>query len=225
LFGQASRASPGQRYQVNLIVGHDDAAAAPVVFEDLPTHSNLVGRVEYQALMGALLTDFTMIKGGALHRANGGYLLLDARKLLLQPYAWETLKRTLQAGEIRVEALERTLGLMSTGTLEPAPIPLRIKVVLIGDRLLYYLLNVYDPEFRSLFKVSADFEETIDRSADSTAMYARLIATLTRREGLRALDREAVIRVIDQSARWAEDAEWLNTHLQRLGDLLKEADF
>ena len=225
LFGQSARQSPGQRYQVNLIVAHDDVAAAPVVFEDLPTHSNLVGRVEYQALMGALLTDFTMIKGGALHRANGGYLLLDARKLLMQPYAWETLKRTLQAGEIRVEALERTLGLMSTGTLEPEPIPLRTKVVLIGDRLLYYLLNVYDPEFRSLFKVSADFEETIDRTPDSTAMYARLIASLSRREGLHPLDRDAVIRVIDESARWAEDAEKLNTHLQRLGDLLKEVDF
>lgn len=225
LFGQAPRPNPGQRYQVNLIVGHDDAEGAPVVFEDLPTHSNLVGRIEYQALMGALLTDFTMIKGGALHRANGGYLLLDARKLLLQPYAWETLKRTLQAGEIRVEALERTLGFMSTGTLEPAPIPLQTKVVLIGDRLLYYLLSVYDPEFQSLFKVSADFEETIDRTPDSTAMYARLIASLARREGLHPLDREAVIRVIDESARWAEDAEKLNTHLRRLGDLLKEADF
>jgi lon-related putative ATP-dependent protease len=224
-FGPSSRPSPGQRYLVNLIVDQDQSTSAPVVFEDLPTHSNLVGRIEYQALMGALLTDFTMIKGGALHRANGGYLLLDARKLLMQPYAWESLKRTLQAGEIRVESLERSLGFMSTGTLEPEPIPLDTKVILIGDRLLYYLLSVHDPEFRSLFKVCADFDETIERTADSTAMYARVVASLARREKLHPLNRAAVSRILSQAVRWADDAEKLNTHLQNLGDLLMEADF
>ena len=223
--GQPSRPNPAQRYRINLLVDHGDAKSAPVVFEDLPSHSNLIGRVEYQALMGALVTDFTMIKAGALHRANGGYLILDARKLLLQPFAWDSLKRVLQAGEIRIESLERALGLISTATLEPEPIPLRIKIVLTGDRLLYYLLGLYDPEFRSLFKVSADFEETMDRGTDSNVMYARLTASLARRDGLRPLDREAVARVIDHSARLAEDAEKLSTQLRSLVDLLKEADY
>lgn len=222
---QVPRPNPGQRYRVNLIVDHGDASSAPVVFEDLPSHANLIGRVEYQAMMGALFTDFTMIKAGALHRANGGYLVLDARKLLMQPFAWDSLKRVLQSGEIRIESLERALGFMSTATLEPEPIPLRIKIVLIGERLLYYLLHVYDPEFRSLFKVSADFEETMDRDAEGSAMYARLIASLARRDNLRPLDRDAVIRVIDHNARVAEDAEKLSTHLRTLVDLLKEADY
>lgn len=222
---QVPRSHPGQRYRVNLIVDHGEAASAPVVFEDLPSHANLIGRIEYQAMMGALLTDFTMIKAGALHRANGGYLILDARKLLMQPFAWDSLKRVLQSGEIRIEPLERALGFLSTATLEPEPIPLRIKIVLIGERLLYYLLNLYDPEFRSLFKVAADFDETMDRDAESSAMYARLIASLARRDHLRPLDRDAVIRAIDHNARVAEDAEKLSTHLRTLVDLLKEADY
>jgi lon-related putative ATP-dependent protease len=224
LLGQG-RGNPLQRHRVNLLVDHDAELSAPVVFETLPTHANLIGRVEYQALMGALVTDFTMIKSGALHRANGGYLVLDARKLLMQPFAWEGLKRTLQAGEVRIEPLERTLGLISTATLEPEPIPLSLKVVLTGERLLYYLLSFYDPEFRELFKVAADFEETLDRDADGNALYARLIGSLARRNGLKPLERGAVIRVVERSARVVEDAEKLSTHLRSLADLLKEADY
>jgi len=166
-----------------------------------------------------------MIKPGALHLANGGYLVLDARKLLLQPYAWESLKRTLQAAEIRIESLERSLSLISTASLEPEPIPLRVKIILLGDRLLHYLLGVYDPEFRDLFKISADFEGNIDRGESSHALYARVIASLARREGLRPLGRAGVVRVIEHSARLAEDAEKLSTHLRSLNDLLKEADY
>lgn len=225
LLTQGLRSHPTQRYRVNLIVDHADQSAAPIVSEDLPTHANLMGRVEYQAMMGALLTDFTMIKAGALHRANGGYLILDARKLLLQPFAWDSLKRVLQAGEIRIESLERALGFISTATLEPEPIPLKIKIVLIGDRVIYYLLSLYDPEFLSLFKVAADFDEAVDRDGEGSAMFARLIAGLARRDGLRPLDREAVVEVIDHSARLAEDAEKLSTHLRSLVDLLKEADY
>lgn len=224
LLGQGQRHNPMQRYRVNLLVDNGEAEAAPIVFENLPTHANLIGRVEYQALMGALVTDFTMIKPGALHRANGGYLILDARKLLLQPFAWETLKRTLAAGEIRIESLERTLSLISTATLEPTPIPLDVKIVLTGDRLLYYLLGFYDPEFREMFKVSADFEETLDRDPDGNALYARLAASLARRNGLKPLDRGAVIRVVEQASRQVEDSAKLSTHLRSLDDLLKEAD-
>lgn len=225
LLTQGLRPHPGQRYKVNLIVDHGGQVAAPIVEEDLPTHANLMGRVEYQAMMGALLTDFTMIKAGALHRANGGFLIIDARKLLLQPFAWDSLKRVLQAGEIRIESLERALGFISTATLEPEPIPLEIKIVLIGDRMIYYLLSLYDPEFSSLFKVAADFDDTVDRDGDGTAVYARLIGGVARRDGLRPLDRSAVVRVIDHSARRAEDAEKLSAHLRSLVDLLKEADY
>ena len=224
LFGQGHRPNPLERYRANLLVDNGEVKAAPIVFETLPTHSNLIGRVEYQALMGALVTDFMMIKAGALHRANGGYLILDARKVLMQPFAWETLKRTLESGEIRIESLERALSLINTTTLEPAPIPLEVKVILTGDRILYYLLSLYDPEFRELFKVSADFEETLDRDPDGNALYARLVASLARRNGLKPLDRGAVIRVLEQAARRVEDSEKLSTHLRSLDDLLKEAD-
>lgn len=224
LLGQNHRANPLLRYRVNLLVDHDGEQGAPIVFENLPTHANLIGRVEYQAHMGALVTDFTLIKPGALHRANGGYLILDARKLLMQPFAWDTLKRTLEAGEIRIEALERTLSLISTTTLEPAPIPLDVKIVLTGERMLYYLLSAYDPEFRELFKVSADFEETLDRDADGNALYARLVASPARRNGLKPLDRDAVGGVVERASRWVEDSEKLSTHLRSLADLLKEAD-
>ncbi|MDD5034754.1 MAG: AAA family ATPase [Methylococcaceae bacterium] len=225
LLGQIVRSPPFQRYKVNLLVDHGGSKCAPIVVENLPNHGNLIGRIEHQALMGALVTDFSMIKPGALHLANGGYLILDARKLLMQPYAWESLKRVLQTGEIRIESLERTLSLISTASLEPEPIPLRVKIILIGDRFLYYLLSIYDSEFRDLFKISADFEETIGRDDNGMALYARVIASLARREGLKPLDRAAVMRVIEHSSRLAEDAEKLSSHLRSLNDLLKEADY
>jgi len=175
--------------------------------------------------MGTLHTDFTLIKGGALHRANGGYLLLDARKLLTMPFAWEALKRALQSRELRIQSLEQILSLASTISLEPDPIPLEVKVVLVGDRLLYYLLTQYDPEFPQLFKVEADFAEDLPRSADNTRLYAQLIATLQRREQLRPLDGPAVARLIEQAAREAADGEKLSLHLQDLLDLMREADY
>jgi len=165
-----------------------------------------------------------MIKPGAFHKANGGYLILDARKLLMQPYAWETLKRTLQTGEIRIEALERALSLISTSALEPEPIPLNVKIILLGDPLLYYLLSFYDPEFHDYFKVAADFAGSVNRK-NNDMEYARLLATIARREKLRPLSQQAVARVIEHSARLAGDAEKLLTHLRSIKDLLTEADF
>ncbi len=224
LLGQGSPSGQFLRYRVNLLVDHSANGGAPVVFETLPHHANLIGRIEHQAHMGTLITDFRMIRPGALHRANGGYLVLDARKLLTQPFAWDTLKRALQAGEIRIEPLERTLSLISTVSLEPQPIPLDIKVILTGDRILYYLLSQYDPEFLELFKVAADFEDTLDRDSEGSLLYARFIASVARGNGLRPLDRDAVIRVVEQSARQIEDAEKLGAHLRPMADLLKEAD-
>jgi len=219
------RLTPFNRYFVNVLVDNGDCPGAPLVYEDYPSYQNLVGRIEHQAQMGTLHTDFTLIKSGALHRANGGYLLLDARKLLTQPFAWEALKRALQARELRLQSLEQILSLASTISLEPDPIPLDVKVVLIGDRLLYYLLTQYDPEFPLLFKVEADFAEDIARSADNTRLYAQLIATLQRRERLRPLDAAAVARLVEQAARHADDGEKLSLHMQSLLDLMREADY
>ena len=198
--------------------------SAPVIYEDHPNYSNLVGRIDHQAYMGSMVTDFTMIKPGALHKANGGYLLIDARKLLFQPYAWDTLKRTLQAGEIRIESLERALSLISATSLEPEPIPLNLKLILLGEPLIYYLLCAYDPEFHDLFKIAADFDESLAR-ADNDHNYARLLGTIARREKLRPLSQNAVARVIEHSARMAGDAEKLLTHLRSLTDLLAESDY
>lgn len=214
-----------KRYQINLLVDHSDQKKAPVIHEALPNHANLIGRIDYHAFMGTLVTDFSLIKPGALHRANGGYLILDARTVLLQPHAWETLKRTLKAGEIRIESLEKTLSLISTVPLEPSPIPLKTRVILVGDRLLYYLLDALDPEFQDLFKVAADFEEELPRNPQTLRLYAQVLATLARKEKLLPLTRDGVARLIEQGARELEDAQKLNTHLRTLTDLLKEADY
>jgi lon-related putative ATP-dependent protease len=214
-----------RRYRVNLLVDHSQSDGAPVIYEDNPTYQNLVGRVEHRAQMGALLTDFNLIKSGALHKANGGYLILDARKVLLQPYAWEALKRTLQSGEIRIESLGQMLSLVSTISLEPAPIPLDLKIALYGEPLLYYLLYQLDPDFAELFKVEADFSEQMDRDKDNQQLYARMIATLVRQEGLRSFDRGAVARIIERSARLVGDAKKLSTQTRTITDLLREADY
>ncbi|MGJ0514752.1 MAG: Lon protease family protein [Methylomicrobium sp.] len=216
--------NPFKRYQVNLMVDFSDKKSAPVVFEQHPNYGNLIGRIDHQAYMGSLVTDFTMIRPGALHKANGGFLILDMQKLLLQPYAWESLKRTLQMGKICIESLERALGLISTVSLEPEPIPLDVKVILIGEPLYYYLLSAYDPEFHDLFKIAADFDDTVPREA-KTLDYARLLATLARREKLKPLSRPAVARVIEHSARLTGDTEKLLTHLRSITDLLTEADY
>jgi lon-related putative ATP-dependent protease len=222
-FGQP--APPFKRYSVNLVVDNGACHGAPVVLEDLPNHGNLVGCLEHQAQLGTLVTDFTLIKAGAMHRANGGYLLLDAQKVLMQPFAWESLKRALQSREIRIESAERSMGLVSTTSLEPQPIPLDIKVVLVGERYLYYHLHELDTDFSNLFKVAADFDDSIHRTPQTQRDYARIIATLARSEELKALDRRAVGRVIEHASRLCEDAERLSVHRRNLVDLLKEADY
>jgi len=213
------------RYEVNVLIDNGALTGAPVVYEDHPTHPNLIGRVEHVSQFGALVTDFTLIKPGALHRANGGYLILDALKVLTQPFAWEELKRVLRSGELRIESLGQILNLVSTVSLEPEPIPLDVKVVLLGERLLYYLLNAYDPEFNELFKVGADFEEDMAATPENLPLYARLIGTLAKSDNLRPFDRGAVARVIEHCARLAGDAEKLSTHVLSVGDLLREADY
>jgi len=214
-----------RRYAVNVLIEHSGAAGAPIVFEDNPSHDALLGRIEHLSQMGALVTDFTLIKAGALHRANGGYLVIDALKLLAQPFAWDALKRALRSREIRTQSLGQALSLVSTVSLEPEPIPLEVKVVLVGQRLHYYLLHAYDPEFAALFKVAVDFEEDMPRGPQNDLLYARVVAAFGRKEGLRPLEGAAVARVIEQGARDAGDAAKLSVSMQALADLLREADY
>ncbi len=214
-----------KRYEVNVMIDHGSTRGAPVVFEDHPTHANLVGRIEHVQELGALVTDFTLIRPGALHRANGGYLLVEAVKVLQQPFAWDALKRALRTREIKIEPLGQALGVVSTVSLEAEPIPLDTKVVLLGDRLLYYLLATLDPDFGQFFKVMADFEQDMDRGRESDAAYATLVASLVRQEKLRAFDRTAVSRVIEHAARLAGDAQKLSIRLRSIVDLLREADY
>ncbi len=219
------RAEFFDRYQVNVMVDHSRIQGVPVVFADNPSYQNLIGRVEYRSRMGALVTDFTHIRPGALHRANAGYLILEIAKLLVEPYAWYGLKRVLKSGKITIESLGELLGLVSTASLEPQPIPLDVKVVLLGDQLLHYLLCEYDPNFKDLFKVAAEFEEEIDRSVANVGLYARLIATLVRRHHLLPFQKSAVARVIDHCVRLAGDVEKVSIHMRHVVDLLTEASY
>ncbi|MGP1252875.1 MAG: AAA family ATPase [Kiloniellales bacterium] len=229
------------RYEVNLLVGQgvdskgaesagngredSQAFGAPVIYEDNPTLGNLVGRIEHIAQMGALVTDFSLIRPGALHRANGGYLILDADKLLTQPFAWEALKRALKARHIAIESALQMMSMGSTMALEPEPVPLRVKVALLGDPLIYYLLSTYDRQFPAMFKVAADFDDRLLRDPEGETRFARLIATMVAREELRPVTAEGVARVIEQAARLAQDGAKLSLLLEPVLDLLREADW
>jgi lon-related putative ATP-dependent protease len=216
------KASP-RRYQVNVLVDSSDQVGAPVVYESNPTFLNLIGRVEHLAQMGALTTDFMLIKAGCLHRANGGTLILDAQRVLTVPYAWEGLKRALQQRQVRIESPLEMMSLTSTVSLEPEPIPLDVKVVLIGEPSIYYLLSTLDPDFAELFKVSADFDDELERTPESELLYARLIATIARREGLLAFEADAVARLIEQAARMADDSLRLTARISELKGLMEES--
>ncbi|MDA0748540.1 MAG: Lon protease family protein, partial [bacterium] len=214
-----------RRYQVNVLVDHGSSGGAPVVFEDNPAFKNLVGRVEHLSEMGVLQTDFNLVRPGALHRANGGYLVLSALNVLGNPYAWEALKRALKGRQVLIESVGQMIDTISTVSLEPEPIPLDVKVVLLGDRSMYYQLQAQDREFGDLFKVMADFNEEMDRTPENEQEYAQLIATMVRREALRPFDRGGVARVIEHSARMVEDNQKLSIHIRGLVDLLRESSY
>jgi lon-related putative ATP-dependent protease len=216
---------PLENYAVNVFVTQAGAQGAPVIEEPHPSLGNLVGRIEHEWRRGVLMTNYRRLKAGALHRANGGYLLLDARSVLMEPFSWLALKRALRMRRIKIEGVDDFLSLTSTVSLEPDPIPLEVKVVLVGDRLLYYLLAQFDPDVAEHFKVLADFEDALDRNAPAESGFASLIAAIAGREKLRALDRGAVARVVEQAARLAHDARKLTLHVDRVRDLLVEADF
>jgi lon-related putative ATP-dependent protease len=213
-----------RRYVVNVLVDRSTADGTPVVFADHPTYANLAGRIDHVQHFGTLVTDFTLIKAGALHRANGGYLVLDALKVLTHPFSWDALKRALDRCDVRIEALGELWGLAATVSLEPEPIPLAVKVVLLGERYIYYLLQALDPDFRRLFQVVADFEDSLDRTAATADAMARMIAGLARREELLPFDCDAVARTIDRASRLAGDARKLSAEVGALARLLREAD-
>ncbi len=217
--------SPYARYRVNLLVEHGHDRAAPVVYEANPTLHNLTGEVEYQTQMGALVTDFTMIRPGALHRANGGYLILDVLALLQRPYAWDALKRCLKNRELRIESLGDQYRFVSTVTLEPEPIPLDLKVVLIGTPMLYYLLHQYDEDFGKLFKVKADLGTDMVRDAEGERLYLGYIARTCQENGLPPFAAGAVAQVIEHGSRLAEDQGKLTTCFMDIGDLIQEAAY
>lgn len=213
------------RYRVNVLVDNKDLQGAPIIYEDMPTLANLVGRIDHISHFGALTTDFTLIRAGALQRANGGYLLLDALKLLSQPFAWEGLKRMLRAKEVRIENFYQLLGYASTITIEPHPVALDVKVVLFGDRYIYYLLCALDQEFQELFKVAADFDEDIDITPNNSLQFAQLLKNLAKRHKLKPLTKEAVAAVHDFGTRLSGDSKKVSTHVRKLTDLLREADY
>lgn len=214
-----------QRYVVNVMVSPDAAAeGAPVIEESLPSLGNLIGRIEYASESGALVTNFTMIRPGALHRANGGFLILDANALLREPLAWEALKRSLRAREIQVYSAGERLSLISTASLEPDPIPLDVRIVLIGNRRLYFLLSAIDPEFREFFKIEADFDDRMERSDAALDLFAAMIGTLARDKDLLAFDAGGAERMLAEATRMADDAERLTLNLEALADLATQAD-
>lgn len=212
------------KFKVNVVVKNQPNSGAPIILLDHPTQGNLVGKVERIQQYGALLTDFTLIKAGALHQANGGFLLIDARKLLMQPYAWDSLKRALASKSIKIESPSDETS-FTTISLDPQPIPLDVKIILTGDEELYELLSERDPDFSDYFKVEADFGVVMERTEENEIEYAKLIGSLSKKKGLRSLNKQAVGKVIEYASRLADDSEKLTAHIASIGDLLREADY
>lgn len=214
-----------KRYQINLIVNNAELQGAPVIYLNRPNYQSLLGYVENMAMMGALVTDFTLIKAGALHRANSGFLIIDAEKLVEQSFAWEGLKVALKSSEVSLESLEREYNLVATVSLEPEPIPLSVKIILLGNRELYYQLYEWDPEFAGLFKVLADLEDELPRTAETHMQMAKLIASTAVKENLPAVQQSAVALMIEYAARSINDGQQLSLHIGDMTDLLREAAY
>ena len=213
------------RYEVNVIVGREESAGAPVVIENNPTYYNLFGRVDYRSQLGAMTTDHMMIKAGALHRANGGYLVLQALDVLTNLLVWETLKRTVRSRQVRIENLGEQYSAIPVATLNPQPIPLKVKLVLIGSPLLYHLLFQADEDFRKLFRVKADFTVDMERSPDCVGLYAGFISSCAREQKLRSFHKSAVARIVEHGSRLVEHQGRLSTRFIEISDLLTEANF
>ena len=215
-----------KRYGANLLVSQpDEIKGAPVVYEDWPGVGRMVGRIEHISRMGALETNFNLIKSGALHRANGGYLLLDARRVLSAPGSWETLKRALRTGEISIDSPYSSHTAITTVTLEPATIPLKVKVIIFGNRSIYYQLASRDADFAELFKVAADFDDRIERKQSNIADFARLLAGIADKEALLPLNKSGMAAAVEHAVRMTQDQERITLRVGPLADLLREANY
>lgn len=217
--------TPFKKYEVNAIVDNSNVSGAPVVIELNPTYQHLFGRIEKEAQFGALVTDFTMIRGGSLHKANGGYLILPVEELLRNSFSYDGLKRALKNDHIVIEELEETLGFIATKSLKPEPIPLNVKVILIGDPYLYQQLYSLDMDFNQLFKVKADFDTTMDRTEENVQQYTAFVCMLCEKENLKHLDSSGVAKLIEHSSRLAEDQQKLSTRFAEVADTIREANF
>lgn len=213
------------KYSVNLIVDNSNTNGAPIIIESNPTYLNLFGRVEYKVQFGIAVTDFSLIKAGSLHRANGGYIVIQGIDLFKNLFSYDALKRALKNKEIKIEDVWEQYRLLSTVTMKPEPIPLDIKVILVGSPYMYYILYNLDEEFRELFKVKADFDNKMERNAENILKYASFIATCQKEEGLLPLDKGAVAKVIEYSSRLCEHQDKLSTKFSEISDLLKEANY
>jgi lon-related putative ATP-dependent protease len=214
-----------RKYEVNVLIDNSETEGAPVVVESNPAYPNIFGSIERQAWFGALFTDHTMIKPGAIHKANGGYLVMKALDLLRWYISYEALKRALRDGEIRIEDLGELYGIFSTRTIRPEPIPLNVKIVLTGDPYIYQLLYMYDDRFQKLFKVKAHMDNQTDRKDDSLVEYAKMMGRYVEERKLRHLDRSGVARVIEYAMEVTEDRDKLTLELGDIGDLLREANY
>jgi len=214
-----------RKYEVNLLVDNSGLKGAPVILELNPTFTNLIGRIEKEAQFGALYTDFTMIKSGSFHQANGGYLVVRIEDILSNFQSWEGLKRTLRDGKLVIEELGERLGYLATKSLRPEPIPLDVKVVIIGEPRIYYLLYQLDPDFKELFKIKADFDTRMDKKASTLRGYASVICRLCHEENLKHLDSSGLTAIIEHSSRLAGDQEKLSTLFADIADIIREANF
>ena len=219
------REAPFKKYEVNVVVDNSSLKGAPVVMELNPNYQNLIGRNEKEAQFGALITDFTMIRGGAMHKANGGYLIVRVEELLRNPFSYEALKRALRDKRIVIEEPEERYGFISIKSLKPQPIPLNIKVIIIGDPYVYQLLFTLDMEFKELFKVKAEFDTTMARTDENVQRYAAFICTLCQKENLEHLDGSALAKIVEHSSRLAADQQKLSTQFAEVADIIREANF
>ncbi len=216
---------PFRKYAVNVLIDNSTQIGAPVIVEQNPTHIHLFGRVEKESQFGALYTDFTMIKAGSFHQAGGGYLVLPIEDLLREYYSWDTLKRSLRSGHASIEELSDRLGFVTTKTLRPQPIPLNVKVLLVGRPQLYQLLHAYDPDFAELFKVRVDFDTEMKVSDDNIGNVVAFLSMICQREGYLHLDALAVARLLEHAMRLADDQTKLSTHFGLLADIVREANY
>lgn len=214
-----------EQYAPNLVVGHPGKGGAPVVFEPHPTYDNLFGRIEYSTDQGALYTSYRQLRAGALHRANGGFLILEAEKMLGEPFVWDALKRALQSRKLKMESPLGELGRVATVSLTPQMIPLSVKLVIIGSRQLYYALQDHDPDFQEMFRVLVDFDEDMPMVDENLEQFAQLLRTRTNEEGMAPLTSDAVARLATYSARLAENQSRLSARIGDLFQLVSEADF